>query len=353
MLRILGAAILLCAPAFPYDWLPVNPEELALQTPRIDRDTDAEVMLWDVRISDEISRLSFTRLGFTHYVRIKIYNQRGVESQSTVDLTWAGKSRILDIEARTIKPDGTIIKLDKDAIFTKTIAKSRDIKMKGKSFTLPSVEPGSIIEYQYKEFRDDQWAHMLRLDFQRDLPSWHVRYHLKPAPGFVMQGQPFQAGHAKFQPEPGGYYMTEQRDIPAFKQEPRMPPEAAVRPWLLIYYTRTRTGIQNESDVAKEWNRLSKELHKSFKDEAKVKGDIKKAVPSIIGDAATPEEKLNRLAVSVARKSRASSMTASDSRKTSRSSMSRSARKDTRRPTPSSSAWATLEISILCSRCSP
>ena len=293
---VLSMALSLYPAAFAADWLPIDQQALALKTPKLDPNADAEVLLWDVRLTDEVMG-SNLRLGFVHYLRVKIYNDRGVESQGTVDLTWEGKGKVSDIAARTIKPDGSIIELKKNAIFDKTVAKSRDVKLKAKSFALPGVEPGAIIEYRYKEYRDDQLAHLLRLDFQRDIPTWHARYHIKPIqlPGFVMQAKPFQAAATPFTEEPQGYYMTEMRDIPAFKEEPRMPPSASVRPWLLIYYVKANRRVVEEKDVIREWETLAKELHKNFQDEIKPNGDIKKALPAILGDASTPREKLMRI----------------------------------------------------------
>jgi hypothetical protein len=161
---ILGIAFSLCPAAFAADWLPIDPRELALKTPKLDPNVDAEIILWDVRLTDELMSRTDLRLGFTHYFCIKVYNDRGVESQGTVDLSWEGKGQITDIQARTIKPDGTIVELKKDAIFDKTVAKSRDVKVRAKSVALPGFEPGAIVEYQYKEYRDDQAAHLLRLE---------------------------------------------------------------------------------------------------------------------------------------------------------------------------------------------
>jgi hypothetical protein len=90
--------------------------------------------------------------------------------------------------------------------------------------------------------------------------------------------------------------MTEMRDIPAYKAEPRMPPSASVPPWMFIYYVKTNRWVSNEKDVIKEWTNLAKELHSELQDEAKVSGDIKKALPPIIGDAATPRDKFARIA---------------------------------------------------------
>jgi hypothetical protein len=45
---------LFLAPAHAAEWLPVDPVDLALKTPEIDKDADnAKVMFWDVRVNDD------------------------------------------------------------------------------------------------------------------------------------------------------------------------------------------------------------------------------------------------------------------------------------------------------------
>ena len=46
---------------------------------------------------------------------------------------------------------------------------------------MPSVEPGVIIEYRWKEIRPNQLANNVRLQFQREIPVQFVKYYLKPA----------------------------------------------------------------------------------------------------------------------------------------------------------------------------
>lgn len=43
------------AQAAPSDWKPVDPADLALATPRVEKDADAEAIFWEVSITDEFS----------------------------------------------------------------------------------------------------------------------------------------------------------------------------------------------------------------------------------------------------------------------------------------------------------
>src|ERR1700720_1404452 len=158
------------------DWKPVDAAQLAMKSPVVEKDADAEAIFWEVRINDAGEDLIFS-----HYIRIKVFTERGKESQSKIDIPYRGRNRITDIAGRTIKPDGTIVELKKDSVFDRTIVKVGDIKMKAKSFAMPSVEPGVIIEYRWKEVRPGQLANNVRVQFQRDIPVQFVKYYLKPA----------------------------------------------------------------------------------------------------------------------------------------------------------------------------
>ena len=48
-----------------------------------------------------------------HYVRIKIFTERGRDEHSKIDIPYLGGMKIKDVAARTIKPDGTIVELPK------------------------------------------------------------------------------------------------------------------------------------------------------------------------------------------------------------------------------------------------
>jgi hypothetical protein len=152
----------------------------------------------------------------------------------------AGRTADYQRRGPYIKPDGAIVELKKNGIFDRELAKTKNTKVRGKTFTLPNVEVGDIIEYRYKEHRDNELAQYMRLYYQRDLPIWRVTYHVKPLqiPGFpfTMRSMAFGFKMPPFEKEPGGYYASTSTDMPAFHEEPYMPPEDQVRAWELIYY---------------------------------------------------------------------------------------------------------------------
>jgi hypothetical protein len=269
------------------DWRPVDSAQLAMKAPVVDKDADAEAIFWEVRLND-----SDLDLVFNHYIRIKIFTERGKESQSKIDIPYLGRYQIRDIAGRTIKADGSIVELKKDAVFERTIVKLSGVKLQAKSFAMPAVESGAIIEYRWKEVRPLGSANHLRLQFQRDIPVQAVKYYLKPAQyaNLGMNTMTFHGQNSPMVKEKDGFYSTTMVNMPAFREEPRMPPEDQVRTWMLIYYTS-----QSKVVPEKFWNDLGRQVHEGVKGKMKANDEVKQAAATIIGDASTPEEKVKRL----------------------------------------------------------
>jgi len=93
------------------NWRPIGTADLDLKAPIVEKDADAEALFWEVRLNDDPQG----DLIFNHYVRIKVFTDRGRESQSKIDIAFGKFSgreiKISDIAARTIKPDGSIVEL--------------------------------------------------------------------------------------------------------------------------------------------------------------------------------------------------------------------------------------------------
>ena len=77
----------------------------------------------------------------SEYIRLKIFAERGKDKYGTVQIPYGGKSAIYAVEGRTIRPDGSIVELGKDAIFDRVIVKKNGSKSKAISFAMPAVEP--------------------------------------------------------------------------------------------------------------------------------------------------------------------------------------------------------------------
>src|SRR5580698_1104673 len=99
------------APPEFIQWLPVTDAERDLKAPRVDKDAGAEALLWRVRVVDEIVGSGTIQRVSYNYARLKVFDERGKEAVSTINLYYGERGDIIDVAGRTIKPDGSILQL--------------------------------------------------------------------------------------------------------------------------------------------------------------------------------------------------------------------------------------------------
>jgi len=266
------------------EWRPVTPAEVSLKASTVEKDADAEAIFWEVWLDDSQPN----EFSLKNYIRIKIFTERGKESMSKVDLPFLGSEKIQDIAARVIKTDGSIVELKKEDIFERTIQKVSGVKIKAKSFALPAIEAGSIIEYRWREVIPGGSADRIRIQFQREIPVANVSYYLKPYMG--MRYLPFRLGEGKFLKDKDGFYKFTASNMPAFREEPKAPPEDQLRSWVFLYFSN-----ETNNDPEKYWKEYGKRTFEVLKDLTKVDSEVKTAAATIVGDATEPEEKLRRI----------------------------------------------------------
>jgi len=273
-------------------WRPIDPTHLALKAPIVEKDADAEALFWEVRLNDDPGG----DLIFHHYVRIKVFTDRGRESQSKIDIPFGKISgreiKVSDIAARTIKPDGSIVELKNQDVFERTIVKTSGVKVKVKSFAMPALEAGCIIEYRWRETRVNQSANYVRLEFQRDIPAHRITYFVKPYPfeGMAMSSITMHGNASAFKKEKEGFFSTTMTNVPAVHEESRMPPEDQVKAWMLLYYT-----ADEKVDPEKYWVDLGKRVYQNTKSLLKANDDVKRTSASLTDGATTDDEKIERL----------------------------------------------------------
>src|ERR1051326_216955 len=123
------------------DWQPITPEDLKM-TADPAHPADA-IILYHEETADDMTRHRYV------YKRVKILTEKGKDRANVeipYDATFAG---VTDIRARAIAPDGTITPFS-GKTFNSTIVKAHHVKYLAKTFTLPNVQAGSIIEWKYR-----------------------------------------------------------------------------------------------------------------------------------------------------------------------------------------------------------
>jgi hypothetical protein len=136
------------------DWAPVTDAEKAMKSSPVDPGAGAVVLFKRGQIDILEKQSLFWTTRIQRYVRIKIFKEAGREA-ANVAVDAPKYLRVSKVEGRTILPSGQTIPLDTSQIFRGVAYKSgRHFAVMQTSFTLPSVEPGAIIEYQVEEIED-------------------------------------------------------------------------------------------------------------------------------------------------------------------------------------------------------
>lgn len=261
--------------------------------PRVEKDAHAEAILWEVWVSDEVSG-SYPHTVMKHYLRVMVFDERGIEMLSKVDIPHFGSRHISDIWAKTTKKNGEVVELKKDGIFQRLVAKAGGVKIKTTTLALPGLEPGAVVEYGWKERHEEELANYVRLPLQREYPVQTVRYHIKPLVHpffpFGMRANTFHVPEAPFEKERDGFVGLTFNNLPALREEPDMPPENEVSAWILIYYAPDKEIVPD-----KYWKEQGKTEFERFKPRMKANDDVKRKAAELTEQAATDEEKLKKL----------------------------------------------------------
>lgn len=284
------------------EWRPIAPADLQATKPVVEPDADAEALIWETRVDDSDD----SKLVRKNYVRLKIFTERGREKFSKVDIPFIkGQSKIKDIAARVVKPDGTAIVLAEKDIFEREIVRANGVKLRAKSFAVPNIEPGVIVEYQYRETDDESSFIGGRFYLQKDVPVRELVYYYKPYSGKEPATQMYNATGQGFVKDEHGYYRLSRTNVPAFKEERYMPPDDMVKPFVALQDVSYSLFATNDGDIAtlrqdssnptKYWGAIASRRALSVKEWQRDADDVKKFTESLIAGAANPEEKLRRI----------------------------------------------------------
>jgi Domain of Unknown Function with PDB structure (DUF3857) len=289
---VLGAAALrFCAPVSAGDeWLPITPEELKMTSEPSAPGAPAVILYRQVDRND--SGRAATEY---NYVRIKILTEEG-RNRANVEIPFTKRlENVTGIRARTIRPDGSIANFD-GKVYEQTIEKTRGIKSVAKTFNLPDVQVGSIIEYHWNLDFEDNYIFSSHWILSEPLFTKRAVFTLRPytRPPWTLQWTwPVGLPKGTEPPKEGPDHiirMTTQ-DVPAFVTEDHMPPPNELKFRVdFVYHDEVP-----EMDVDKFWKHFGKKADgkvEAFVDKRKA---MEEAVSSIVSPSDPPEVKLQKI----------------------------------------------------------
>jgi hypothetical protein len=285
------------------DWLPVPPADLALKDNPAQPGADAMILYRRSHV--DAKRADIDEDFDEEYFRIKVFTAQGAKENGKIQVFFSKEdSDIKDVRARTIVPDGRIVNFD-GKVFEETVEASNGGKYPAKTFQLQDVQPGCIVEYQYRhQFRAEPGAIVHYLHWQ----SWTVsdRYFTRDAsfsinpfvpkssfdPTLYFRTTGLPKGSLP-QKQGNGSYSMEVHNIIGIEDEPLMPPVHSFQARVEFFY---RDSDQPAGETTEQfWNRTGKkwsdEVDRFVNKKSALEADLSQTVAA--NDA--PEVKLRKI----------------------------------------------------------
>ncbi len=223
------------------------------------------------------------------------------------------KTEVAAIEGRTIHADGTVVPLTGSPADLLTVKRGRN-QVNDLSFTLPSVEVGSILEYRY-QIRYDRFDRPPDWEIQKQYFTHKAHFAFTPAEEFSPErnrnaGSAGRTNSALTDPhgqamtdvrstailppgksvrqEASGRYSLELVDIPAFPNEAFGPPAANLAYGVRFFYTPT-------PDVKDFWQKDMGYWTKGLNQYIEPTPGLKQTVAELCTGAPEPIDKAKKL----------------------------------------------------------
>ena len=282
------AFLIVPAHAQKEDWLPITQKDLDIKQVPGNPGADAIQLYFADYINDQEHNEFF-------YQRIKILNEKG-NRHADVEIVVPPGFSLAGLKARTIHPDGKIIDFTGKP-FQKVLVKGRGLKVLARTFTMPDVTVGSIIEYKYRLdidgiITDNSWTvqHELytvkesfsMVPYSGEIEGFAVGYRVSVIYSHMPDNLKPQQKASKFE--------LEVENMPAFEVEGYMPPEEDFKPQVRFFYVE-----RNVSDADKFWQEASKSWHSDAEHFIGNYKEVGQAAAQAIGGETDPEQKLRKL----------------------------------------------------------
>jgi hypothetical protein len=292
-LLLAAAALAAATRAHATSWAKIDPHDPSLAAPAVSPSADAEIILWEITVSDYGSWVA-TQSVIEEHILIKVFTERGRDMASTTEIPYAEGYRISGFSARTVQPDGSVTEVEKDALYDRTDVRSAHGRRKTKAFVFPGARPGSMLEYRYTMTHFGGLTNYARIWLQARIPTRRLVLRIKPLElpksDIVMRYRSFNVPFPIPALDSEGYATSTLTNVPAFEEEPHMPPELQAWGCVLLYY-----GQRTELPADEYWNEKGRILAEYAQPLLKPRGEIEKAARQCSGTVGPAEEQLRLL----------------------------------------------------------
>jgi hypothetical protein len=286
---LLCAATIRVRPVSGDQWQPVSPEELQM-TSVPEAPGAAAVILYRQVDRDDNSLTGHEE----NYVRIKVLSEEG-RKYADVEIPYLhDQGNVIGISGRTVRTDGSIANFDGKA-YDKTIVKAKGIKYLAKTFTLPDVQVGSIVEYRYVYDMAEHWVFDSSWILSNELFTRYAKFSLKPNKQFALRwswplGLPAGTSPPEQVPSTSVVRM-EVHNVPAFLVEDYMPPQDQLKFRVEFNYSEAN----HETEPEKFWKQQGKKLNGKVESFVNKRKPMEEAEAQIVAPSDSPEVKAQKI----------------------------------------------------------
>jgi hypothetical protein len=295
-LLILVAAICARAPraAAAFDWDPITDAEKGMKASPLDPGAGAVVLFkrGDIEVLERSSLFWTTRI--QTYVRVKVFNDAGRDS-AKVSVEHEKFFRLSKVEGRTILPSGEIIPLDSSKVFKGIVyQEGKHFAMLATNFTLPSVEPGAIFEYQVEEYVDGFFPPPWVFDVP-DVGTVQSSLRVTIGPRLGMAQFPLETtlnkiSASKSETVRGTQYDFSVKDLRPIQSEPLAPPfrdRAA-----MVLFTPTELAFSGSVyPIITKWDDVAEEIKREVTNMEKTEKEVRNKAKELADKASDPQKK--------------------------------------------------------------
>jgi len=281
----------------------VTDEEWELGAPEDYPEAPALVLVDDGHMEVGTSNITLER-----HVRIKILTADGVDLVGERSFFYHDEyDKVKNLKAHTITPDGKQHKVEKDAMFVRSIGNVRE-----RVLTFPQLAEGCIIEYSYKVV-SERFRYLAPWYFQSNIYTLESSFSVTLSSGFTYnvsyQNVPPQERQPTEEVRPdvdrgGAYkiitYTWRQTNLPPITDEPYMAAEENYRSSLKFQLVKYEDPYNNIVFV-ESWPKLGEDFQESLDIYCNKRKDIRKLAEEVTAGLSTPLDKSKALYRYVAR----------------------------------------------------
>ncbi len=271
------------------DWLPIAKEDLAMKDYSPAPGQHAVILYRKVDRNDK-------EAWEKNYVRIKILDEEGKKYANVETESFSKQYKLDGLQARTIKPDGTVVPFN-GKVFDKLVAKYKNYSVYAKSFTLPDVQPGSIIEYRYI-FHWDKSEYLFDSSWilSQELPTRDGEFSLTAYSSSSSYANNYRLSWVTFAPpkyqpvNEKGVVTLKVHEFPPLEKEEFTPPLREMQQRVDFTYSE-----ESANSVDEFWNKYAPKWSAGVESFMDRKGAAKNEVAALSSPSDSPEVKLKKL----------------------------------------------------------